>query len=268
MEDLFRQMYVVPPRALSRRESGILADLAESSNYQTGNSIMTPRTQLLALFSFFIFALSSVISTTFAADSAITNSLSAASSGTETIKRALDDKASFDFQGAPLSDALEFIADKHHIPIQIDGSAFKAAGLDPTALQVNMTVKDISLRSALNLLLSQYDLAYVLKNETLLFTTKTKADSMFETHLYDVRDLILHDYDPNGTPDFDSLVDTMKSTINPQSWDKAGGSGSLATFSDNGVCALIVWQNYQGHEQIENLLQELRRLKPQRAVNQ
>jgi hypothetical protein len=203
-----------------------------------------------------------------AADAPSTTSLLAANSSEQVIKHSLNDKTSFDFQGVPLRDVMQFIADKHHILIQIDNSALKGAQIDPSATQITMAVKDISLRSALNLLLSQYDLAFVIKDEVLLLTTKAKADSMFDTRLYDVRDLVGHDYDPNGTADFDSLIDVIRSTVDPQSWDKAGGQGSLATFNENGVCALVIWQNYQGHEQIQNLLQELRHLKPQRAVNQ
>ncbi|HTQ40782.1 MAG TPA: hypothetical protein VMJ32_17300 [Pirellulales bacterium] len=229
---------------------------------------MARQTQLSLLSSIAFYVMLSAISEVPADDSVMTKALSTSSSSEQSIKQALSDKTSFDFRGVPLSDAMQAIAEKHHILIQVDNTALKAAGIDPTTTQVTMVVKDITLRSALNLLLSQYELAALIKNETLLFTTKAKADSMFETRLYDVRDLILHDYNSTGTVDFDSLVDAIKSTINPQSWDKAGGQGSVATFSDNGVCALIVWQNYDGHEQLETLLQGLRQLKPQRAVNQ
>ena len=208
------------------------------------------------------------ISPALAADSPVANALSASTSNEEAIKRALNEKTSLEFQGVPLNDALEFIADKHHIMIQIDNSAFKAVGMDPTTLPITLSVKDISLRSALNLLLSQYDISSVIKDEMLLFTTKAKADSMFETRLYDVRDLILRDNDANATPDFDSLVAAIRSTVSPQSWDSAGGQGSLATFSDNGILRLVVWQNHDGHDQIEKLLEQLRHLKPQRTVNQ
>lgn len=111
-------------------------------------------------------------------------------------------------------------------------------------------------------------LAATVKDEVLVITTKAKADSTFETRLYDVRDLVLHENDPGTPPEFDSLMDAIRTTVSPASWDKAGGQGSIAAFSNNSVCALTVWQNTQGHEQIDSLLTELRNLKPRRVYNQ
>jgi hypothetical protein len=163
---------------------------------------------------------------------------------------------------------MDYIADKHHLPIKIDYLGLKEAGIDPATTQVTMPIHNLSLRSALNLMLSQLNLAWVIKDDVLQITSKPKADGMYETRLYDVRDLVLHDFDPSGPPEFDSLVDAIKLTVNPQSWDKAGGQGSIAPVSTNGVAALLIWQNYQGHEQLENTLAGLRRMKPQRPVNQ
>jgi hypothetical protein len=107
------------------------------------------------------------------------------------IIKALDDKTNLDFQGTPLSDAMEFIADKHHIPIQFDPAALKDAGLDPTTMQVTMTFKDVSLKSALKLMLAQFNLSYLIKDEVLQITTKEKADTTLTTKVYYVGDLVV-----------------------------------------------------------------------------
>ena len=70
-----------------------------------------------------------------------------------------------------------------------------------------MPIQNLSLRTALRLILSQFDLAHVVKDEVLLITSKTQANSMYETRLYDVRDLVMRDNDPNGTPEFESLIE-------------------------------------------------------------
>jgi hypothetical protein len=184
------------------------------------------------------------------------------------LKHTLLEPAALDFQNTSLLKALESIAQKYHIHFLFDNVALKDVGVDPTKTMVTFSIKDVTLHDALDLLLSQYDLAAIVKHEVLFVTSKAKADSMLETRLYDVRDLVIQDYDPTAPPEFDSLMDAIRSTVNPPSWDKAGGLGSLAPFNSNGVCALMVWQNQQGQEQVEKLLQELRTLRPRQAVNQ
>jgi general secretion pathway protein D len=58
--------------------------------------------------------------------------------------------------------------------------------------------------------------------------------------------------------DFDSLIDLITSTIAPTSWDSAGGLGSVQEFETN--LTLVVSQTQEVHEQIADLLQQLRRL--------
>jgi general secretion pathway protein D len=58
--------------------------------------------------------------------------------------------------------------------------------------------------------------------------------------------------------DFDTLIDLITSTIAPQSWDDVGGPGSIEGFPTN--LSLVVAQTQEVHEQIADLLEQLRRL--------
>jgi general secretion pathway protein D len=58
--------------------------------------------------------------------------------------------------------------------------------------------------------------------------------------------------------DFDTLIDLITSTIAPQSWDLVGGPGSIEGFPTN--LSLVVSQTQEIHEQIADLLDQLRRL--------
>lgn len=58
--------------------------------------------------------------------------------------------------------------------------------------------------------------------------------------------------------DFDSLIDLITQTIAPTTWDQNGGPGSVAPFETN--LTLVVSQTQEIHEQIADLLQQLRRL--------
>ncbi len=61
----------------------------------------------------------------------------------------------------------------------------------------------------------------------------------------------------NGA-DFDSLIELITSTISPTSWTDSGGTGSIAPFETN--LTLVVSQTQEIHEQIADLLNQLRRL--------
>lgn len=58
--------------------------------------------------------------------------------------------------------------------------------------------------------------------------------------------------------DFGPITDLITSTIAPQSWDDVGGPGSISGFDTN--LSLVVSQTQEVHEQIADLLEQLRRL--------
>jgi len=58
--------------------------------------------------------------------------------------------------------------------------------------------------------------------------------------------------------DFDTLIDLIVTTIAPDSWDEVGGPGSISPFPTN--LSLVISQTQDVHEQIVDLLEQLRRL--------
>ncbi len=58
--------------------------------------------------------------------------------------------------------------------------------------------------------------------------------------------------------DFDSLIELITSTIQPTTWDEVGGAGSIAPFETN--LSRVVSQTQDVHEEIVDLLEQLRRL--------
>ena len=59
-------------------------------------------------------------------------------------------------------------------------------------------------------------------------------------------------------PDFDSLIDLITSTVEPATWDEVGGPGTLRRFEPN--LSLVISQTQEVHDQIADLLEQLRRL--------
>jgi len=87
----------------------------------------------------------------------------------------------------PLSEVINYLEELHGIEIELDEKALENAMIDADRQLVTKSLKGISLRSALRLILRDLNLTYMIKNETYL-TTK----------VYPVADLVL----PIRTPSF------------------------------------------------------------------
>ena len=58
--------------------------------------------------------------------------------------------------------------------------------------------------------------------------------------------------------DFQSLIDLIQNTVAPQSWNTLGGQGAIQPFPTN--LSIVVSQTQEVHDEIADLLQQLRRL--------
>jgi len=58
--------------------------------------------------------------------------------------------------------------------------------------------------------------------------------------------------------DFQSLIDLIQNTVAPQSWNTVGGQGAIQPFATN--LSLVISQTQEVHEEIADLLVQLRRL--------
>jgi general secretion pathway protein D len=58
--------------------------------------------------------------------------------------------------------------------------------------------------------------------------------------------------------DYDSLIELVTSTISPETWNEVGGPGAVERFETN--LSLVISQTQEVHEQVADLLEQLRRL--------
>ncbi len=106
------------------------------------------------------------------------------------ISEQLGEPTTMEFIETPLQDAVDYLKDLHGIEIQLDSKALEEAGMGADT-PVTRTLKGITLRSALHLLLDTYDLTYVIKDEVLLITTTDVASQELVTKAYPVADLVI-----------------------------------------------------------------------------
>jgi hypothetical protein len=103
---------------------------------------------------------------------------------------ALQEEILLEFNDAPLSEVVDYLATARNIPIVIDNRALDDVGLgSDTPITVNL--KGITLRSALKLMLKEQQLTYVIRDEVLKITTPEEAENELLTKVYPVADLVL-----------------------------------------------------------------------------
>jgi hypothetical protein len=178
----------------------------------------------------------------------------------QQIRKALNEKTTVEFNETPLIDVFEFLAAKHKITIHMDTKALDDAGIGADT-PISRSLRNLSLRSTLSLLLRDLDLTYLVTDEVLLITTKDEANQRLTTVVYDVRDLLEHDRRERSqlgddTPgfDYDTLIENITATVGPTTWDEVGGPGSIGPLYGT----LVISQTAAIHEEIAQLLKAIR----------
>lgn len=189
------------------------------------------------------------------------------------IRAALGRKVHGEFVEAPLTDVLDYAADVIGVSMVRDQRAIEALGVD-VAQPVSLTVKDVPARSLLSLVLEPLGLQAVVHRDVLLVTSAERAETLRATRVYDVSDLVA-ERSPNAELGgarvatvpiaparvrLDELADMITRSVEPDSWDQAGGAGVVVPLELHGAHVLVVRQTQSVHDELESLLAEMRRL--------
>jgi tetratricopeptide (TPR) repeat protein len=95
-----------------------------------------------------------------------------------------------DFTEEPLESVVNFLQDEYDIPIQLDMPSLEDAALTADE-PVTVNLSNITLRSALRLMLKQMQLTYVIRDEVMIITTPEQAETELIAKVYPVADLVL-----------------------------------------------------------------------------
>lgn len=174
----------------------------------------------------------------------------------ERIAKALAKPAEFSFKETPLTEVIERLETELGVPVRIDYKALIDAGMDPKGISVTYRKAPISARSALDLMLSEHDLTWIVQHEMLTLTTTDKALSVLDTRIYDFPER--DEFGELIYTDFESIIELITSNVAPPHWDAVGGSGNIKEFQTADTNVLVISQTREVHEQIESLLAQLR----------
>lgn len=186
----------------------------------------------------------------------------------------LADLVSLNFTNCSLREAFRLISQQHGVNVVLDEEGMHEAGVTVNE-PVSFEVDGIRLNSALRLLLVPRGLDFKWDDQVVVVTSIERARPWL-TRVYAVADLVVpdgnqvvfrsadgtdvkSDVDPeNRKADADPLIELITTTVAPESWDIAGGSGKLSFYEQN--LSLVIRANPETHDQIADLLTQLRRL--------
>ena len=250
------------------------------------------------------------------------------------------------FQGTPLVQAIDILGQEAGINIAFDARGLAAEGVDPE-VPVNLNLRQpVSLQSALDLILSTYNLTFVIESEVIKITGKSQAAPKLNRLQYYVGDLVTPipnfqgvnpitvmsaggvvstagmglsgqmgtggqmvgpiaanannqgpsnispialaqqldpksygNYGGGSNPplidpltgqgggvmaDFTQLRELIQTTIDPDSWEENGGTGTITEFRNTN--SLVIRAPQTVHDQIQDLLTRLRELQDVQIV--
>lgn len=182
------------------------------------------------------------------------------------IETALAKTVSYEFKDAPLKEVCAKISDDVGLPILLT-KKIEDAGVEPNQ-PVSIKVEKISLRSFLRLLLGDLNLTYYVKDEVLKITTveDAQAPESMVVRLFPVRDLVEWPAkEAGGRAEFaaDELSNLITSCVEPDSWP----DNLQVLPSDENTGTLLISQREAVHEQIADLLTQLRKAKSAQGLD-
>lgn len=171
------------------------------------------------------------------------------------IETALDQPVQLEFENVPLTEVLRAIKDLTRINVIVDAVALEEEGFT-TQTERTIHVENVTLRSALNILLDDIDLGWVIENETLRITSKTRLKGRLIAQAYHVPELA--GFEDDREQRLERLIELITETVAPDTWQQVGGRGTIQAFPRGN--SLVVRQTEDVHVQIKTLLQSLSRL--------
>lgn len=172
------------------------------------------------------------------------------------IELALGKEVSLDITDGTLRDAIRNLHETTGVNIVIDVTGIEEEGVTSQA-EVTIQISGVTMRSALKVLLSPLRLDYVIEDEVLKVTSRELAKGQHVVVAYHVSDLVR--FEAGWEVMFDELAALIRQVIEPDSWQDVGGRGSI--MGNPATKSFVIRQSAQAHEEIRNLLDQIRKLK-------
>jgi hypothetical protein len=166
----------------------------------------------------------------------------------KAILRILDSSISVQFKDTPLKDVIEYLQTYLGQPIVVDMAALNAAEISYDS-PITINAKKISVRTVLRRALGDVGLTYTIHDEAIEVTTPQKARDVTVVRVYYAGDL-LGDIPELRLLRAAELVDLIETVVEPQSWRRNGGSGTI--FYHPATNSIVVKQGVENQSVISD----------------
>lgn len=176
---------------------------------------------------------------------------------TKRIQKNLETELSLQCDDEPLENVVKTLAAAADVNFVIENRGLEEVGITAeTPVSINVT--DMTCRKALNFLLEPLSLASTVDHNVVKITSRRRSEGPLKVVTYNVADLIVASpAEEAEAATLDSLTDLIASTVRPESWLGVGGHGSIKPYET--TLSLVVRQTQPVHEEIRDLLEQLRR---------
>lgn len=181
------------------------------------------------------------------------------------LEAALRKPTTFELKTQSLIDAIEWLSEMHKVPMSVDYQAFANSAIDP-AVKVALNVRQpISLAAALEILLEPLELTHTIQYGTIRITCDVRTDSLIQTRVYSVQDLLDTRQGAKSTVDY--LRDLIYDCVSPDEWSSYSGASRIWGLQLPWGMVLVVPCSRSAHNDIATLFDDLRALKTAGATN-
>jgi hypothetical protein len=145
-----------------------------------------------------------------------------------------------DFKDMSFEEVIKLIEKELRLPLVVNKQALDEMKVGyETTLSVSLP-KQVSRRTLLRRCLGELGLTYIVKNENIEVTSVLRAQSELTTRVFDISDLVRMGNlagwtGGQGKDPVQALIDFIQATIDPGSWQKNGGAGSITYFAPKNI---------------------------------
>ncbi len=168
---------------------------------------------------------------------------------------ALEKVGDINLANIPFRQALTRLGEQFDVNIALDAQAITILSLNDQE-PVSVKLRQVSLRSALQIICEPRDLTAIVREGIVLVTDKLTGTSSLKTFIYPLADLALVVHGDRCYHVGAGYVQLIQDIIEPDSWDANGGDGRIQYHQE--TYSLVITQTESVQRQIAALLQQLR----------
>lgn len=170
------------------------------------------------------------------------------------IAKALEKEVTWHFDDTPLEDAVPIFAASLGIPVFLDKRSLDDMGIGRDT-PISLPAGKYTARDVLGRILRELELTVMFEHGGLTITTCEQAEYRLYDAVFDVSDLVTPG---RARADAGVLVTCITSAVEPTTWERFGGPGSVFTFASPEGTTLIVSQTQEVIGEITRFLDSLR----------